>query len=187
MTSVSRPPRSVVNVSLRHLLQGILLALLAITVPADAREIREERADFNIFLLGLNVATLVIASRNDGEQYAVTTSFGSRGLASLLLPTRYNIRTRGYLQANRFLPTRYIEERKTGNQIITRTLTFQNGAIASVVYDPADLAEQEFAKESSPGPSHELINTLYTIVRDRKENQLCREPSVTFNGTPLTR
>ncbi len=186
MTRLLLTIRSPTNGTLRTVLQGACLALVILATPAAGQDIREERATFDITLLGLNVAALEIASRNDGEHYAVASYFGGRGLARFLIPTDYRVRTRGLIQGDRYVPSRYIEERLTGQDVLARTILFKNGEVASVAYDPPDRAEREFADNSGSGPSHDLINTLYTIARDRRVEELCDARSVTFNGKDWT-
>jgi len=186
MTCVFPIIRSSVNVPLRLVLQGAFLALIVLMTPAVGQDVREERAIFDITLLGLDVATLEIVSRNDGKQYAVSSYLGSKGLAKLFIPTSYRVKTRGFVRADRYVPSRYIEERMTGQQVMARTIAFRNGTIASIAYDPPDQAEREFAERGNSGPSHDLINTLYNIARDRTVTELCHEHSVTFNGKDWT-
>lgn len=181
--NLSAQTTSMISLARKQLAILFLSCALALATTATAQEIRDERAKFSIILLGVNIAYLEIASRNNGKQYAVTSLLDSRGLAKIFVPSTYRVRTRGHVLEDGLVPSRYIEERITDGKVLTKTVTFRNGKLHDVTYDPPKSGDQHDAANSSSGVSHDLLTTMYSISRDRLAGELCDDRIVTFNGS----
>ena len=148
---------------------------------AVSAEIRESRALFDIRFLGINFGFFEVASRSDGNSYAISAQLMTSGLLTLLHPVNYKVGTRGWITSDGYIPVRYTETRHQGGNSVEKTIYFEDGKpsrIEIVPPDNSDILDNDGA--------FDFLIFISIITEDKPKSQLCKGIMTTFDGNSWT-
>ncbi len=142
------------------LITVIFVVSLAVTTTI-ADEIREERAEFNISLLGFRIGYMILASNTKGNLYAATSLVGSTGVGNFFGKMKLKAKIRGRIDGKNVIPTNYHLERMKDGITTTKTLTFKEGKVI----------KEEGTRQRDSGIDY--LSGFFVVIRDTLEEDLC--------------
>ena len=146
-------------------MKKLLIAILVVNFlgaeTSLASEIREERADFNISLLGFRVGYMILASRSRGDNYAATSLIGSTGVGKLFGKMKFKARIRGKIVAKTVIPSSYHLESTRKGVTTTKSLEYKDGKVI----------HQEGTRQADSGIDY--LSGFFVVMRDTPEKDLC--------------
>lgn len=142
------------------LISFVLVIFLGAEAPV-ANEIREERADFNISLLGIKIGYMILASKIRGDLYSATSLIGSTGVGNLFGKMQFKARIRGKIVDKIVIPSSYHLESTRKGESTTKKLEFNNGKVI----------QQEGNRQTDSGIDY--LSGFFVVMRDTLEKDLC--------------
>lgn len=163
---------------MRNPLPALILCLAAGTACAGEVQMR-----FDARLLGVPVGQLRLAARERDGGYGVTSTFATKGLASIV-DAGFRLTARGRITRASLAPSRYEERIDTGSRRSTVQLSYHDGVpritggnvAAEVAADPEAL--DPAAQTDTVDP----LTALYGALRARPAEGLCRYGVTIFDG-----
>ncbi|MXZ51452.1 MAG: DUF3108 domain-containing protein [Rhodobacteraceae bacterium] len=146
---------------MKKLLISILIVISLIATITNADEIREERAEYYISLLGFRIGYMVLASKTKGNLYAATSLVGSTGVGNFFGKMKFKARIRGRIEGKNVIPTHYHLESTKDGVTTTKTLTFKDG----------NVIQDEGTRQSDSGIDY--LSGFFVVMRDTLEEELC--------------
>ena len=114
---------------MKKLLISIVIVIFLGSEASAANEIREERADFYISLLGFRIGYMILASRTKGDLYAATSLIGSTGVGNFFGKMKFKAKIRGTIVDKAVIPSSYYLESTRKGETTTKTLEYNDGKV----------------------------------------------------------
>ncbi|MYE37335.1 MAG: DUF3108 domain-containing protein [Rhodobacteraceae bacterium] len=146
---------------MKKLLISILIVVSLIATITRADEIREERAEYFISLLGFRIGYMILASKTKGDLYAATSLVGSTGVGNFFGKMKFKARIRGRIEGKNVIPTNYRLESTRDGVTTTKILTFKDGKVN----------QDEGTRQTDSGIDY--LSSFFVVMRDTLEEELC--------------
>ncbi len=139
----------------------LITAIFLVGHSATASEIREERADYYINLLGFRIGYMILASKIKGDLYSATSLIGSTGVGNFFGKMKFKARIRGRIKDKTVVPSSYLLESTRKGVTTTKSLQFEKGKVV----------QQVDSRQTDTGIDY--LSGIFVVMRDTLEEELC--------------
>ena len=146
---------------MKKFLISIFLVISLGTEAISASEIREERAEFHISLLGFRIGYMILASKTKGELYSATSLIGSTGVGNFFGKMKFKAKIRGKIVDKTVIPSSYHLESTRKGVTNRKSLEYKDGLVV----------HQEGTRQTDSGIDY--LSGFFVVIRDTLEEELC--------------
>lgn len=157
-----------------RLLRGLAVAAAVSGTGAAAGE-----AQFDVYLLGLKAGTLTLSMKEDGSRYAASGRIRSSGVVGAVADYRVDAEVVGRKTQGDRRPERYAERIRAGRDEDSTQLTFA-GDVPQV--ETTEEPESHWLEPLEASGALDPLTTVWHLLRDRAEDDLCKIDTVFFDG-----
>ena len=167
---------------------AILLFIVAILGESvTAKEVRDDSRSIDVYLAGIKIANVNIATRTDGTSYAVSSIIKSVGGINLFARVDYRGKVRGWVRESGFEPVGYMENSNFRGNETNRELKYTDG-IPTVFEDGRQMETAAGrADPSMQGGTLDPLTVFHALTRDVDITELCGFEVFAFDGKRRTK
>lgn len=142
----------------------------------------EERAVFDISLLGLRAATLTFAGVVQGREYAASGQLRSTGIARIVAKVRFDAQVRGVLRGTRFQPRQYTERAVTDDRASAGSVRYAGRTPQDKVYNPPRAVDQHGVAARTQSGTIDPMTVIFAALRDQPRESVCALSYPVYDG-----
>ena len=162
---------------------GAKAALLGAVIALSAGAARaEERAVFDITLLGFRAATLSFAGVVQDGAYAASGQLRSTGIARVVAKVAFDAQVRGVVRAGRFHPRSYAERAVTDEASSAGAVRYVGRTPQDKVYDPPRAVDSHGVPARDQAGTVDPMTVIFAALRDQPRAGVCALAYPVYDG-----
>lgn len=144
-----------------------------------------EQGVFDVTLLGVRAATISIAGRIEGGQYAASGQLRTTGLLRLVAEVAYDAEVQGRVRAGRFEPRLYRESARDGDEQYAAEMRYRGRVPQPKGYAPPRETGGGLDPATQAG-TVDVMTAIFAVLRDQPRSGVCDVALQLFDGARRT-